>query len=148
MQVRSICTNFVIMTLTLLLPKFVILKPLISIAAIVTEALGVFCATSQSPHFANGQYLRPQVIVLHADWMHSNVYSLARSYRFLQCVGGAVRSGKSCFVLFVRFLCWSPFNRLHCTVWRTRNWKDIVLSQNSWPSKLCVHAVHTGRPSR
>lgn len=29
------------------------MKPLISAAAVVTEALGLFCATSQSPKFAN-----------------------------------------------------------------------------------------------
>lgn len=33
--------------------QFVVLKPLISIAAIVTEAFGLYCATSQSFAFAN-----------------------------------------------------------------------------------------------
>lgn len=33
--------------------QFVVIKPLISIAAIVTESLGLFCGTSQSFKFAN-----------------------------------------------------------------------------------------------
>lgn len=33
--------------------QFVILKPLISLSSIITQALGVFCGTSQSPRFAN-----------------------------------------------------------------------------------------------
>lgn len=33
--------------------QFVIIKPLLSIASIITEALGLYCAASQSPHFAH-----------------------------------------------------------------------------------------------
>lgn len=47
-------STFSIQTWRLSFPlKFVIVKPLISIASVVTEVLGVFCGGSQSPYFAN-----------------------------------------------------------------------------------------------